>query len=237
MLQLVRNPRFLKKMVRTNAVGLYGLRTALYGTLLPSPLIALSFPSIVKDIIAAGHEVQFHAWDHRRWQDELARRSETWIGDWFQRGVEGFRKLTGREPASFGAPAWMVDERVMEAVRHYPFSYLSCTRAKTPFIHSDCGLMEIPSDLPCLEEVEMEAGIASITGLLVKEGLHVLPLHAEVEGGIRREWFLRLMERIGQLGYQAVPLQVLRDQLAGETLPVRKFRLEMIPGRASPCAV
>ena len=47
-LQLVKNPRFLKKMVRTNAVGLYGLRTALYGTLLPSPMIALSFPEIVQ---------------------------------------------------------------------------------------------------------------------------------------------------------------------------------------------
>jgi len=40
-LQLLRNPLFLKKMIRTNAVGLYGFRTALYGTLLPSPMIAL----------------------------------------------------------------------------------------------------------------------------------------------------------------------------------------------------
>ena len=63
-LQLIRNPLFLKKMVRTNAVGLYGLRTALYGTLLPSPMIALSFPDIVRQVITQGHEVQFHAWDH-----------------------------------------------------------------------------------------------------------------------------------------------------------------------------
>ncbi len=43
-LQLIKNPRFLKKMLRTNAGRLYGIRTALYGTLLPSPMIALSFP-------------------------------------------------------------------------------------------------------------------------------------------------------------------------------------------------
>src|SRR5664280_1384689 len=62
-LQLIKNPRFLKKMMRTNAPVLYGWKTAFYGTLLPAPMIALSFPEIVNDIITAGHEVQFHAWD------------------------------------------------------------------------------------------------------------------------------------------------------------------------------
>jgi hypothetical protein len=37
-LQLVKNPRFLKKMLRTNAGHLYGIKTALYGTLIPSRL-------------------------------------------------------------------------------------------------------------------------------------------------------------------------------------------------------
>ncbi len=54
-LQLIKNPLFLKKMMRTNAAALYGWKTALYGTLLPAPMIALSFPDIVNDIIAAGH--------------------------------------------------------------------------------------------------------------------------------------------------------------------------------------
>ena len=46
-LQLIKNPRFLKKMLRTNAGRLYGMKTALYGTLLPAPMIALSFPELV----------------------------------------------------------------------------------------------------------------------------------------------------------------------------------------------
>ena len=237
MLTLLKNPLFLKKMWRTNAVGLYGLKTALYGTLLPSPLIALSFPELVKEIIAQGHEVQFHAWDHRRWQDELGRRSVAWIRDWFARGVEGFVKLTGHKPASFGAPAWLVDERVMEIVKEYPFSYLSCTRAKEAFIHEDCGLVEIPSDLPCLEEVGLEHGADIITGLLQSEGVHVLPLHAEVEGGIRQTWFVQLMEKVLAMGYQAVPLGAIHAALSPETLPVRKYRIVMLPGRAVPCAV
>ena len=236
-LELLRNPRFLQKMWRTNAVGLYGLRTALYGTLLPSPLIALSFPEIVKEIIAQGHEVQFHAWDHRRWQDELSRRSTEWITAWFASGVEGFVKLTGHAPTSFGAPAWLVDERVLAIVRNYAFAYLSCTRAKESFIHESCGLIEVPSDLPCLEEVGLEHGQDIIVKRMQEPGHHVLPLHAEVEGGIRQSWFVQMMAKATALGYQAVSLRTIYDQLVRETLPVRKHQLAMLPGRAAPCAV
>ncbi|MCX5832097.1 MAG: polysaccharide deacetylase family protein [Deltaproteobacteria bacterium] len=237
MLTLLRNPLFLKKMWRTNAVGLYGLKTALYGTLLPSPLIALSFPDLVKEIIAQGHEVQFHAWDHRRWQDDIDRHSAAWIGEWFARGVEGFIKLTGQAPTSFGAPAWLVDERVMEIVKAYNFLYLSCTRAKEPFIHEGCGLVEIPSDLPCLEEMGAERGADIIAGILQSGGMHVLPLHAEVEGGIRQDWFVKLMEKVVAMDYRAVPLGVIHAELAQETLPIRKYRIAMLAGRAAPCAI
>ncbi len=236
-LNLFRNPLFLRKMWRTNAARLYGLRTALYGTLLPSPMIALSFPEIVHDIVAEDHEVQFHAWDHRRWQDELTCRSTAWIREWFARGVEGFIELTNRAPTSFGAPAWLMDDRVMEIIKDYNFVYLSCTRAKAPFIHEDCRLIEVPSDLPCLEEVGTEHWAETITGLLQSGGVHVLPLHAEVEGGVRQNCFERLMEQVLAMGYGVAPLNIIHEALPRETLPVRKYRISMLPGRSEPCAV
>ena len=109
-LQILKNPRFLKKMVRTRAASLYGFRTALYGTLLPSPMIALSFPDLVRRIMAEGHEVQFHAWDHRRWQDELAVRPEAWIRDWFRRGIDGFESADRKETDLFRRPG-LADRR------------------------------------------------------------------------------------------------------------------------------
>jgi len=237
-LQLFRNPSFIRKMWRSNAVGLYGLRTAFYGTLLPAPRIALSFPRLVREIIAEGHEVQFHAWDHRRWQDELHRRSVAWIRDWFARGVEGFTSLTGQAPTSFGAPAWLVDDRVLEVIRGYDFEYLSCTRARAPFVHEGCCLLEIPSDLPCLEEVGTEEqALGMIAGLLPEGDMHVLPLHAEVEGGIRQAYFVRLLEQALGMGFACVPLARLREELVPENLPVRKYRSALLPGRAVPCAV
>jgi peptidoglycan/xylan/chitin deacetylase (PgdA/CDA1 family) len=236
-LQLLKNPRFLKKMIRTRAVSLYGFRTALYGTFLPSPMIALSFPDLVQQIMGEGHEVQFHAWDHRRWQDELTVRPEAWIRDWFNRGIDGFEKLTGKRPASFGAPAWMIDDRVLSVIRCHRFEYLSCTRAKFPFIHEGVDLIEIPSDLPCFEETGIEAGERRILSELQAGGIHVLPVHAEVEGGLMSENFVQLIRAVKKMGYRFLPLCEIALLLDREILVTRRFRLQLLPGRSVPCAV
>lgn len=236
-LQLIRNPLFLKKMMRTNAASLYGWKTALYGTLLPAPMIALSFPQVVKEIIAAGHEVQFHAWDHRRWQDELTSKSEKWIREWFAKGMNGFEKLTGKKPTAFGAPSWLIDDRVLEIMKEHTFDYASCTRAKTPFIHEAINVLEIPSDLPCFEEINAEKGASIITDLLQGSGIHVLPVHAEVEGGIFQNQFRELLKKAIDMNIEIVPLKIIKDNLNIKTLPVRKYKMELLPGRHSPCAV
>lgn len=235
--QLIKNPLFRKKMLRTHAPSLYGLRTALYGTLLPSPMIGLAFPELVGRIIAEGHEVQFHAWDHRRWQDELPLRSEDWIREWFSQGMSAFERLTGHLPSSFGAPAWLIDDRVMAIITAYHFAYLSCTRAEAPFVHEYTGLMEIPSDLPCLEEVGVAEGVAILTEMLKNGDRHVLPLHAEVEGGAWSGSFRQLLGNARMMGYRIVPLGEIRETLRHEGLPTRRFRTALLPGRAMPCAV
>ena len=236
-LQLLRNPLFLKKMVRTRAASLYGYRTALYGTLLPSPMIALSFPETVRRIVAEGHEVQFHAWDHRRWQDEVTTRPEKWVRGWFDRGIAGFEELTGRRPNSFGAPAWLIDDRVLRIVREHSFEYLSCTRAKKPFIHEGIGLPEIPSDLPCFEETGVDEGERLILSELEGGGIHVLPVHAEVEGGVLGENFVRLVRAAKKMDYRLVPLRDIVPLLDRENLVTRRYRMELRPGRSVPCAV
>ena len=235
--QILRNPLFLKKMIRTRAASLYGFRTALYGTLLPSPKIALSFPELVQEIMAAGHEVQFHAWDHRRWQDGLTGYSEAWIGEWFKRGIAGFEKLTGKKPSSFGAPAWLIDERVLRLLRELKFEYLSCTRAKEPFIHAGTDIIEIPSDLPCFEETGVADGRRMILDDLASDGTHVLPLHAEVEGGIMRGDFIQLIRAIKELGCRIMPLSEIHSKLDRSNLVTRKYRMELLSGRSVPCAV
>jgi undecaprenyl phosphate-alpha-L-ara4FN deformylase len=236
-LQLIKNPLFLQKMVRTKAASLYGWRTALYGTLLPAPMIALAFPDIVREIIDAGHEVQFHAWDHRRWQDELASKSEKWIKDWFSNGIAGFTELTGNRPAAFGAPSWLINERVLAIIKEYKFDYVSCTRAKAPFIHQIANVLEIPSDLPCFEELAEQQCVSIISDLIKDDAIHVLPVHAEVEGGIHNEKFRKLLQNVLDSGNTIVPLKEIKDKLVLQDIPVRRYKMELLPGRHSACAV
>lgn len=247
--QMLKNPLFLRKMLRTKAISLYGIKTALYGTLLPSPLIAPSFPDIVQQIVEQGHEVQFHAWDHRRWQDELKNRSVEWIRNWFEKGISTFERLVGKPPTSFGAPAWMIDERVMEVIKRYHFEYLSCTRAKSPFIHEDVQLLEIPSDLPCFEEIAslaevsplaevgFDQGVSIITNILKDSDIHILPVHAEVEGGMGEPHFVRLLNAVKSMGYDIKTLGEIKNFLKVSALTVRKYQLALLPGRAVACAV
>lgn len=236
-IQLIKNPLFLKKMLRTKAASLYGWKTALYGTLLPAPMIALSFPDIVCQIMDEGHDVQFHAWDHRRWQDELPQKSEQWIEGWFEAGIDGFEKLTGRKPVAFGAPSWLIDERVLKIIQKYHFEYLSCTRAKIPFIHEALNILEIPSDLPCFEELDPQNDVAIIQSLMRDGGNHVLPVHAEVEGGIFEEKFKEILNNALTTGIKIVGLGDMKSDLDVYNLPKRNFKMELLSGRHSLCAV
>ncbi len=236
-LQLIKNPLFLKKMLRTKAASLYGWKTALYGTLLPAPMIALSFPDIVRQIMDEGHEVQFHAWDHRRWQDELPQKSEKWIEEWFEAGTNGFEKLTGRKPAAFGAPSWLIDDRVLKIIEKYNFGYLSCTRAKAPFVYEELNILEIPSDLPCFEELDPQNDVSIISSLINDGSNHVLPVHAEVEGGIFEEKFRGLLKNVLTAGIKIVELRNMKSALNVDFLPRRKHKMDLLPGRHSPCAV
>ena len=95
----------------------------------------------------------------------LPDKSENWIREWFSKGIAGFEKLTGKKPTAFGAPSWLIDDRVLAIIKEYKFEYLSCTRAKAPFIHEIADILEIPSDLPCFEEIDAQKGVSIIADL------------------------------------------------------------------------
>ena len=84
-------PGFLLKMWRTNPLRLYGLRTILSGTLLPSVPVGEGSPEILKSITAEGHELGIHGYDQFM--------AHAWIG-WMWGGSSPFFwvSLCGESP-------------------------------------------------------------------------------------------------------------------------------------------
>ncbi len=235
-LQMVR-PRFFLKMIRTNAPGMYGLKTALYGTLLRAPLIGRNFPEAVQSLAEKGHEVACHAWDHRLWQDWLPLMKKKSIDAWFEKMTGAYKDILGYQPGAFGAPGWRMDPRALKVAGSYGFSYLSCSRAKRPFIYAENHMLEIPSNLPCIEEV----GVGGVMDALEKNACsplpQVLPVHAEVEGTVYEQAFRRILARALSLGYDVESLADIASRMDTTSLPVRESRQGFIPGRAFKCSL
>ena len=182
---------FLRKMLRTKAVGTYGWRTVLYGTLLPGPQIARAFPTLLRDLVAAGHEVAMHGYDHVYWQDHVHRLSESEVRAELERGRAVFGEVLGEAPRACGAPGWQCTPASFAVEDTLGLVYHSDTRGRSPFVPEIAGrrfrTVEIPTTLLTLDETYGRLGVearvltAYYRGQL-RPGLNVYTAHAEMEG-------------------------------------------------------
>jgi undecaprenyl phosphate-alpha-L-ara4FN deformylase len=84
---------FAQKVARTSVLKHYGLKTLLYGVLLPGPDIGRNAGGVMRSVHDAGFEVGLHTYDHVRWQDYVAKATAAWTRVEFERGIEGFRRV------------------------------------------------------------------------------------------------------------------------------------------------
>lgn len=235
-LQLLR-PRFAWKMLRTKAVSTYGFRTALYGTLLKAPMIGCAFPERVRDLISLGHETACHAWDHRVWQDWLPFMRLESVRRWLDRMFGAYALISGLKPAAFGAPGWCMDKRVLSLLKDYSLDYLSCTRAPEPFVFMENGMVEVPSNLPCIEETGTRGVLEALENKRLSAVPQVLPVHAEVEGGRFTKDFEIILDRSLELGYSCRRVCDIAASIDRSSLPARTLRTGWVHNRAFRCSV
>ncbi len=235
-IQLLR-PRFFMKMLKSNAPGTYGIETALYGTLLKAPMIASAYPDAVGQIGELGHETACHAWDHRLWQDWLGVMGKKSIHDWFRKMVGAYMDAIGATPQAFGAPGWMMNTFALKEASAWGFKYLSCTRAQSPFIFEENGMLEVPSNIPCIEEVGTEGVIKALEINAGSNVPQVLPVHTEIEGGSFKADFERILDKAADLGYNIRKLCDIADGIDRSQLEIRPLKKALLPGRAFACSV
>ena len=106
---------FLGKVRRTSVVEHYGIRTLLYGTLLPGPRIDVKAGAAMRAVRDAGFEVGVHCHDHVRWQDGVAHADAAWTRREFVRALEAFQGVFGGPARAHAAAGWQLNAGVLDA--------------------------------------------------------------------------------------------------------------------------
>lgn len=240
--RVFRKRGFVGKMVRTNALKMYGLRTVLYGTLLPSPDIGRRCADVIRRCRDEGHEVGLHAWDHIAWQDGLDRMTRGKIDDQLRRGNDAFTRIFGEAPRAFAAPAWYCTSDGFRALNASGFDYTSVTRGlATPFFPvidgEELRTLEIPTTLPTLDEELGRDGTneANFVERLIAryrpDGDEILTVHAETEGRAFLGLFTQLLREHGERNVSTVPLRTIADSVRAAAKPGH-VALGEVPGRS-----
>jgi undecaprenyl phosphate-alpha-L-ara4FN deformylase len=253
-LRRVFRPGFAQKVARTSVLKHYGLKTLLYGVLLPGPDIGRRAGNEMRSVHKAGFEVGLHTYDHVRWQDYVAAASPEWTRREFERGLAAFERVFGFAPRSHAAAGWQINPCALELEREHGLLYASDTRGSMPFLPElpPSGAIgtrpcpQLPTTLPTFDEL---IGIGSINEHSVagevfarsvapgRPALQVFTLHAELEGMLLRGAFEELLVRWRDAGARITRMAAIHALAVQQPLPVRRVEMAEIPGRSGRLAV
>lgn len=233
---------FLRKMLRSRALSMYGPRTALYGTLLPAPLVGRRLASDIR-MVADGHEVGVHAWDHVRWHDKLDRLTEAQIAAEYGRAHDAFAEIFGRRARASAAPGWHATARSLAVQDRYDLSYASDTRGDTPFYPEAGGIrfrtIQLPTTLPTWDETYNSRETPDDASLIAYyrraiAGTEIHSIHTEVEGTALLGLFERQLDAWLADGVAFVTLETIAAECLTQPgrVPVRRIVRGELPGRA-----
>ena len=241
-LRRVFRKNFLEKVSRTSVLKHYGLRTLLYGTLLPGPDIGRRCADEMRAVKAAGFEVGVHCWDHVRWQDNVARKDADWTERDMRRACDRFQEIFLEKPRTWGAAGWQMN-RYAAWFQEQHMDYASDTRGREPFRPLwdgvAIGCPQLPTTLPTLDElIGVESNVVGrILDLTKVERNHVFTAHAELEGGNCHAMFDSLLSGWRRQGYEICSLKTLFNSLDLDGLPRNEVVLGEIPGRSGTLAL
>ncbi len=234
---------FLGKVKRTSVVEHYGLKTLLYGTLLPGPDIGRRAGDAMRAVRDADFEVGIHCWDHILWQDGVANADREWTAREMRQAVGRFAEIFGAAATVHGAAGWQMNGHALRLTEELGFAYCSDARGMWPFLPVvdgetiDCP--QFPTTLPTLDEL---IGVDGTTPDNVADRLlamtrtapatgHVFTLHAELEGLKLLPVIDRLLVGWRDQGYRLGALRTLASATPRASLPRHEVARGSVAGR------
>lgn len=236
-------PGFMKKVQRTSVVEHYGLKTLMYGTLLPGPDIGRGCADILRATHDAGFETAIQCWDRIKWQDGAETAGATWTEIEMRKAHERYVDVFGMEAKGHGAAAWQMNPHALRLTQRLGYRWSSDCRGTHPFMPVWNGevvhCMQLPTTLPTIDEL---VGIDGISADNVGQHLlrltaetrsehHVFTLQAELEGLKFSQTLETLLTGWREQGYELVSLGELAESLDPAELPRHEMQRGECPGR------
>ncbi len=222
---------FLGKVKRTSVLEHYGLKTLLYGTLLPGPDIGRRAGEVMRSVRDAGFETGIHCWDHVLWQDHAAHADWQWTLGEMRKAVERYTEIFGVAAAVHGAAGWQMNRYALRLTGELGFAWCSDSRGTHPFLPVVDGKTiacpQLPTTLPTLDELIGVDGIMpdNVADHLlemtqtVPDAGHVFTLHAELEGLKFLPVLDGLLTGWRKQGYRLGALRALAGEMTLDALP------------------
>jgi undecaprenyl phosphate-alpha-L-ara4FN deformylase len=241
---------FAQKVARTSVLKHYGLKTLLYGVLLPGPDIGRRAGAVMRSVSDAGFEVGLHTYDHVRWQDYVATATPAWTRVEFERGLQAFERVFGFLPQSHAAAGWQINAPALELEQEYGLRYASDTRGGPPFLPvladgvSSCP--QLPTTLPTFDEIlgidgvdesSVAESVFRLSAAAPAEDVQVFTLHAELEGMLLLGAFESLLVKWRESGATVTRMAKIREIAMRKPLPAHAVGLGEVAGRSGLLAV
>jgi undecaprenyl phosphate-alpha-L-ara4FN deformylase len=231
-------PGFFGKVRRTSVVRHYGVRTLMYGTVLPGPDIGRRARDVMRATRDAGFETGVHAWDHVRWQDGLADADPGFARAEMERACNRYTDVFGSAPLTHGAAGWQMNVHALRLTQRLGFEYCSDGRGTHPHLPVWHGELircpQFPTTLPTLDELIGREGIteANVAAHVLEKTReprttgHVFTLHAELEGMRLAPAFEQLVVGWKAQGWTISSMRTMFESQQALALP----RCEVGPG-------
>ena len=256
-------PGFFKKVSRTSVLEHYGLKTLMYGVLLPAPDIGRDCAAEMRAAQDAGFECGIHTWDHVVWQDNVHAADDIWTRHQMQQSFDRFNAIFGHAPHTHGAAGWQMNACAFTQLDAFGMKYASDGRAiltesgsllapsagphRLSLNGKPLSCIQLPTTLPTLDEllgrtidgevITTSNIAATLLKLTSTPRDHVYTLHAELEGQKLAPIFDQLLTGWHKQGYDCISMAEQYQRIKGMPLPVQPVTWAELPGRSGQLIV
>jgi peptidoglycan/xylan/chitin deacetylase (PgdA/CDA1 family) len=253
-------PGFFKKVSRTSVIEHYGLKTLMYGTLLPGPDIGIKAGAEMRAVRDAGFECGIHTWDHVLWQDTVRKRDAAWTAGMMGKAEQRYTDVFGERPHTHGVAGWQMNPHAFARHDEAGYRYASDGRARLadngalldpeagPYRLPGSRCIQMPTTLPTLDELlgreidgvtitpsNIAAHLLELTRDAARD--HVYTLHAELEGQKLAPIFEQLLTGWKAQGYALASMADYYEKIKDVPLPEYPVSWGEVPGRSGELIV